>query len=298
MAAQLLRRGEGKVHEEGEPDKDEDDGERMPHDEPAWVASGLQRARRGGYLFLRCAQRLVEAVLVASLADPLDVDLLIPAVQIAEPVTGAVIDLQFVEELVRERRPRVPRLRDGRRQHPVHYGSGPEEVEENAGVRLTLELALALEHRVEPLRGRLQMNDGGGETRREFFGSRDAVEALDVLPREVQDLSLIANYHAALREGDGCNGFTPDNRLSKCVKGNRGVAPKYAIVGDSHAASLVFALSQSMVDIKESFIQYTRSGSAFVDGSPEAGSERRRAYAGRALPSMGSATSSEIFNCS
>jgi hypothetical protein len=70
----------------------------------------------------------------------------------------------------------------------------------------------------------------------------------------------VETIHKKLRDDGGCN--VPDSSaiaLPNCVKGAAGVAPAFALWGDSHAAALAVELADALRARHASFIQYTKN---------------------------------------
>lgn len=65
---------------------------------------------------------------------------------------------------------------------------------------------------------------------------------------------------------DGCHLEGGEYDLRKCIKGDKTVKPGVAIVGDSHAAALVYELDKEFAKNKLSFEQYTKDGCPFLVG--------------------------------
>ncbi len=68
--------------------------------------------------------------------------------------------------------------------------------------------------------------------------------------------------HEQLRDDGGCSRNRDQHALADCIEG-AAVPPRIAIVGDSHATSLVPALESTLRARGESFIQYTKLGCPF-----------------------------------
>jgi hypothetical protein len=68
--------------------------------------------------------------------------------------------------------------------------------------------------------------------------------------------------HEELRDDNGCN-VEANFALAGCVKGDKTKLPKFALVGDSHAAALAFELDKSFSEVGFSFLQYTKNGCPF-----------------------------------
>lgn len=81
-----------------------------------------------------------------------------------------------------------------------------------------------------------------------------------------------------LQRDDGCNLEQNESHLPKCVKGDKAVKPKYAVIGDSHASVLIQDLADSFSMEHKSFVQYTKNGCPFVIGLRKMPSESCDAY--------------------
>ena len=65
---------------------------------------------------------------------------------------------------------------------------------------------------------------------------------------------------------DGCQLQDKESALHKCVRGNKSVKPQFALVGDSHASSLIHELELAFETHDMSFVQYTKNGCPFLVG--------------------------------
>jgi hypothetical protein len=68
----------------------------------------------------------------------------------------------------------------------------------------------------------------------------------------------MAESDEALRKKLKCHNYSIDTSLKGCKWGDLNAVPEYALVGDSHAESLVFELSEYFQRNQISFVQYTK----------------------------------------
>ncbi len=73
------------------------------------------------------------------------------------------------------------------------------------------------------------------------------------------EIANITISHDQLREDNVCFNFSLGAKLLNCIKGNQNAQPKVMLLGDSHAASLTYALSQEFKSRGISFINQTKS---------------------------------------
>ena len=79
------------------------------------------------------------------------------------------------------------------------------------------------------------------------------------LASKVVSSSAVAQEHLALRDAGGCHLSKDMVNPKLCVKGDTNVAPRYLLVGDSHAASLAFELAEGLKSDGKSFSQLTKN---------------------------------------
>ena len=75
-------------------------------------------------------------------------------------------------------------------------------------------------------------------------------------------LNDMALAHEQLRDDGGCNRTKQEVHLSGCVHG-ADVAPTIALIGDSHASTLVYELGVMLKQRNQSFVQHTKNGCPF-----------------------------------
>ncbi len=76
-------------------------------------------------------------------------------------------------------------------------------------------------------------------------------------------LATIRKLHTRQREDNGCNMAGKSVALGGCVHG-ASVSPTYALLGDSHATTIVHTLASRFSDNDLSFVQYTKNGCPFA----------------------------------
>ncbi|MEO1035308.1 MAG: acyltransferase family protein [Pseudomonadota bacterium] len=79
------------------------------------------------------------------------------------------------------------------------------------------------------------------------------------LAPEIAELGSIRRAHFKQRDDGGCNQYRKDTDLGGCVWG-ADVTPKFALIGDSHASTVVAALADLFAQQGISFVQYTKNG--------------------------------------
>ena len=80
------------------------------------------------------------------------------------------------------------------------------------------------------------------------------------IPLIVMNVLATRDDHFAMRDEGACNVWDyDDDRLRGCVKGDLAQVPRYAVLGDSHAASLVHELGIAFKQSGKSFVQYTKA---------------------------------------
>ncbi len=80
------------------------------------------------------------------------------------------------------------------------------------------------------------------------------------LPNKVLEITEAATVDVKHRDTDNCTVTGSNYNLINCIKGNITKPPKYAIIGDSQAESLISKLNTAFSNTNLSFIQYTKIG--------------------------------------
>lgn len=80
----------------------------------------------------------------------------------------------------------------------------------------------------------------------------------------------LRDAHLEERDDGGCHLDKDMYHPSNCIWGDFSVAPRYALIGDSHASTLVKTLDQRMGKLGSSFVQYTKNACPFsLDATTE-----------------------------
>lgn len=88
----------------------------------------------------------------------------------------------------------------------------------------------------------------------------------DRLPSDIATFTSATQEYVKLRDDGGCNLFKDMVSPKFCVKGDLAVPPTFALIGDSHAASLAPELSKKLKAERRSFVQITKNACPFGEG--------------------------------